>query len=135
MDIELNETSQPLDQSHFEEENENYYTSDDESDDTHYADSDSENDSTRVPKPRTARQICQFFLTSLEGDFTWPVASFPVYSVTAEKLNKHMMWPLIKALDKVSNSHIKVVYGVCDGGPWNSKFFRTSSKNTMGRTE
>ena len=91
MDIELNETSQPLDQSHFEEENENYYTSDDESDDTHYADSDSENDSTRVPKPKTARQICQFFLTSLEGDFTWPVASFPVYSVTAEKLNKHMI--------------------------------------------
>lgn len=78
MDIELNETSQPLDESHFVEENENYYTSDDESDDTHYADSDSENDSTRVPKPRTARQICQFFLTSLEGDFTWPVASFPV---------------------------------------------------------
>ena len=137
MDIELNETSQPLDQSLFEEENENYYTSDDESDDTHYADSDSENDSTRVPKPKTARQICQFFLTSLEGDFTWPVASFPVYSVTAEKLNKHMIWPLIKALDKVSNSNIKVVYGVCDGGPWNSKFFRTSSKKTpwVGQNE
>jgi len=27
---------------------------------------------------KTARQICQFFLTSREGDFAWPVASFPV---------------------------------------------------------
>ena len=44
---------------------------------------------------KTARQICQFFLTSLEGDFAWPVASFPVYSVTAEKLDKNMLWPLV----------------------------------------
>lgn len=78
MDIELNETSQPLDESHFVEENENCYTSDDESDDIHYADSDSEYDSTTVPVPKTVRQICQFFLTSLEGDFSWPVASFQV---------------------------------------------------------
>ena len=121
----------------FVEENENYYASDDESDDIHYADSDSENDSTTVPKPKAARQIFQFFLISLDGDFSWPVASFPVYSVTAEKLNKHMIWPLIKALDIVSNSNIKVVFGVCDGGPRNSNFFKTSSKkkNTTGKTE
>ena len=121
----------------FVEENENYYASDDESDDIHYADSDSENDSTTVPKPKAARQIFKFFLISLDGDFSWPVASFQVYSVTAEKLNKHMIWPLIKALDKVSNSNIKVVYRVCDGGPWNSKFFRTSSKKTpwVGQNE
>lgn len=37
---------------------------------------------------KKARQICQFFLTSLEGDFVWQVASFPVCSVTAEKFDK-----------------------------------------------
>ena len=57
------------------------------------------------------------FLTSLEGDFAWPVALFPVYSVTAEKLDKNMLWPLVRALDKVSNGNIIIIYGVCDGGP------------------
>ena len=81
---------------------------------------------------RLQAKFFQFFLTSLEGDFTWPIASFPVYSVTAEKLNKHMIWPLIKALDIVSNSNIKVVFEVCDGGPRNSNFFNTSSKKSHG---
>lgn len=76
---------------------------------------------------KKARQICQFFLTSLEGDFAWPVASFPVYSVTAEKLDKNMLWPLVRALDKVSSGKIVITYGVCDGGPWNSKLFNKSS--------
>ena len=74
---------------------------------------------------KTARQICQFFLTSLEGDFAWPVA---VYSVTAEKLDKNMPWPLVRALDKVSNGNIIITYAVCDGGPWNSKFFGKSNR-------
>ena len=39
-----------------------------------------------------------------------------------------MVWPLIKALDKVSDGKIKVVYGVCDGGPWNSKFLISHQK-------
>lgn len=52
---------------------------------------------------KTARQISQFLLNSLEGDFAWPVASFPLYSVTAEKLDKNMPWPLVRALDKVSH--------------------------------
>ena len=123
-DTKFDETNLVDDDSSFPEEDENDNTSDDDSE--KYAsdtDSDSDSNSTGNPKTKVARQICQFFLTSLEGNFTWPVASFPVYSVTAEKLNKHMVWPLVKALDKVSDGKIKVVYGVCDGGPWNSKFF------------
>lgn len=48
-----------------------------------------------------------------------------------------MVWPLLKALDKVSNGEIKVVYGVCDGGPWNSKFFKKTSKTApwVGQNE
>lgn len=112
-----------------DEETEHDNSSEDDcEEETDNTDSDSDRGSLRTPKNKVARQICQFFLTSLEGDFTWPVASFPVYSVTSEKLNKNMVWPLIKALDKVSNGEIKVVYGVCDGGPWNSKFFKKSSK-------
>ena len=41
-----------------------------------------------------------------------------------------MVWPLIKALDGVSNgvSNQGGARWWCDGGPWNSKFFKTSSK-------
>lgn len=129
-DTELDESNLPPDDSNFPEEEENENTSEDDSEDAY--DTDSDSDSTKIPNPKVARQICQFFLTSLEGDFTWPVASFPVYSVTAEKLNKHMVWPLIKALDKVSDGKIKVVYGVCDGGPWNSNFLRSHPKKLHG---
>ena len=81
--------------SNFPEENED--PSDHDSENTSGSDSDSDS------KPKVARQICQFFLTRPEGDFTWSVASFHVYSVTAGKLKKHMVWPLIKALDKISD--------------------------------
>ena len=135
-DNEFDESNLPHDQN-LPEEQENEDNSEEDSENTYDSDSDSDSDSTKISKPKVARQICQFFLTSLEGDFTWPVASFPVYSVTAEKLKKHMVWPLIKALDKVSDGKIKVVYGVCDGGPWNSKFFRKSSKKApwVGQNE
>jgi len=131
-DDEFDESNLPHDLN-FPEEEENEDTSEDDSENTY----DSDSDSTTISKPKVARQICQFFLTSLQGDFTWPVASFPVYSVTAEKLKKHMVWPLIKALDKVSDGKIKVVYGVCDGGPWNLKFFKKSSKKApwVGQNE
>ena len=137
IDTKFDEISLVEDDSNFPEEDENDNTSDDDSE--KYAsdtDSDSDGNSTGNRKTKVARQICQFFLTSLEGNFTWPVGSFPVYSVTAEKLNKHMVWPLVKALDKVSDGKIKVVYGVCDGGPWNSIFFKKSSKKiSMGWSE
>lgn len=80
-------------------------------------------------KTKSARSVCQFFLTSVEGDFSWPVASFPVYSVTAEKLTNNMIWPLIRMLNEVSNGYIKIVYGVCDGGTWNYSFFPKKNNN------
>ncbi len=95
----------------------------DEEDNDYYEETESKQSNMQ----KNARQICQFFLTSLEGDFAWPVASFPVHSVTAEKLDKNMLWPLLRALDKVSGGNIIITYGVCDGGPWNSKFFNKSS--------
>lgn len=79
-------------------------------------------------KTKSARSVCQFFLTSVEGDFSWPVASFPVYSVTVEKLTNNMIWPLIRMLNEVSNGYIKIVYGVCDGGTWNYSFFQKKTK-------
>ena len=65
------------------EEEEDYL----EEEDTYYEDAESRLNS----KKKKARQIICSSFTSLEGDFSWPVASFPVYSVTAEKLDKNML--------------------------------------------
>ena len=87
------------------------------------AETDYEDRKNEKSNRKKARQIYQFFVTILEGDFTWPVAAFPVYSVTAEKVDKNILWPLVRALDKVPCGKIIIAYGVCDGRPWNSKLF------------
>ena len=85
-DDEFHESNLPNDRN-LPEEQENEDKSEEDSENTY----DSDSDSSKISKPKVAHQICQLFLTSLEGDFTWHVASFPVYSVAAEKLKKHMV--------------------------------------------
>ena len=33
---------------------------------------------------KKAKLVCQFFFSSLEGDFSWPVASFPLHKINTE---------------------------------------------------
>ena len=40
-----------------------------------------------------AKMVCQFF-SSAEGDFSWPVASFPIHKLNNEKL-KSLVWKVI----------------------------------------
>jgi len=52
--------------------------------------------------------ICQFFFSSIEDDFSWPVASFPVQQMNSKNL-KVIVWKVIEVLSKkkVKNKHIK----------------------------
>ena len=70
-------------------------------------------------KQLKAKMICQFFFSSIEGDFSWPVASFPVQRMNSKNL-KVIVWKVIEVLSKtkVKNKHIQVLYGVCDGSSY-----------------
>ena len=75
-----------------------------------------------------AKMICQFFFSSIEGDFSWPVASFPVQRMNSKNL-KLIVWKVIEVLSKtmVKNTPIQVLYGVCDGSSYSHAFFRKSN--------
>ena len=78
------------------------------------------------PKP-IAKIILQFFWSSLEGDFTWPVSSFPLHKINAKTLS-HCVWNTVKALSKITfgnnnEKQVQVLYGVCDGATHSSAFF------------
>ena len=51
--------------------------------------SDDEEEEMRADtdEPHMAKIILRFFWSSIEGDFTWPVASFPLH-----KINAKMLW-------------------------------------------
>ena len=74
-----------------------------------------------------AKMVCQFF-SSVEGDFSWPVASFPIHRLNNEKL-KSLVWKVIEVLfkTKIKEKHIQVLYGVCDGSSYSYAFFRKSN--------
>ena len=80
-----------------------------------------------------AKMILQFFWTSLSGDFSWPVASFPISNMNCMKLTE-CVWRVVESLSKLKISsklnRLHTVYGVCDGAPYFSAFFnRAGSKN------
>lgn len=82
----------------------------------------------RSDKQLKAKMICQFFFSSIEGDFSWPVASFPVQRMNSKNL-KLIVWKVIEVLSKtmVKNTPIQVLYGVCDGSSYSHAFFRKSN--------
>ena len=43
--------------------------------------SETEELSNETLPSKKAKLICQFFFSSLEGDFSWPVASFPLHKI------------------------------------------------------
>ena len=106
-------------------------SSDSESDRNSSSSPSSESDSGEYPAINIqlkAKMVCQFFFSSIEGDFSWPVASFPVRQMNSAKL-KVLVWKVIEVLSKttIRDSHIKVLYGVCDGSSYSHAFFRKSN--------
>ncbi len=78
--------------------------------------SSSERNSDSYPKGKNhlkAKMVCQFFFSSVEGDFSCPI---PVRQMNSAKL-KNLVWKVIEVLSKtfVNGQHIQVLYGVCDG--------------------
>ena len=75
----------------------------------------------------TAKIILQFFWSSIEGDFTWPVASFPIHNINSKTLG-NCVWKTISIVSditfgKLSERKVQVLYGVCDGATHSSAFF------------
>jgi len=107
-------------------------SSDSESSESSSSSSSAENDSNEYPKSKNqfrAKMICQFFFSSIEGDFSWPVASFPVRRMKSENL-RELVWKVIEVLSKTTiykNKNIQVLYGVCDGSSYSHAFFRKSN--------
>ena len=63
-----------------------------------------------------ANKIVQFFWTSLEGDLSYPVASFPVKQLTTVKMTM-MVWKVIRRMSEIELStggHVRILYGLCD---------------------
>jgi len=74
-----------------------------------------------------AKIILQLFWSSIEGDFAWPIASFPINKLNA-KTPGNCVWSTISVLGenkfgKNSDKKIQVLYGVCDGATHSSAFF------------
>ena len=80
------------------------------------SDSDSDADgifSNEKPTNRSkkAKLICQFFYSSIEGNFSWPVASFPLQKLDHRALSS-LFWQVCEA---ENGKKIEVIYGVSDG--------------------
>ena len=90
--------------------------------------SDEEEEETSLgPQKPVAKIILQFFWSSIEGDFTWPVASFPLHKINA-KILSHCVWNTVHVLSEINfgknkEKQVQVLYGVCDGATHSSAFF------------
>ena len=72
-----------------------------------------------------ANKIVQFFWSSLEGDLSYPVASFPVKQLTTVKMTT-MVWKVIRQMSEIqlsSGNHVRTLYGLCDGASYSTAFF------------
>lgn len=58
-------------------------------------------DQSNITQCKKAKLICQFFFSSLEGDFTWPVASFPLNRIN-HKILSSMVWKVCESLGSLS---------------------------------
>ena len=82
---------------------------------------------TETSSRPVAKIILQFFWSSIEGDFAWPVASFPVNKLNAKTLG-NCVWSTISVLSELkfgrnNDKKVQVLYGVCDGATHSSAFF------------
>ena len=50
-----------------------------------------------TPSSKKAKLVCQFSFSSLEGDFSWPVASFPVHKIN-HKILSTIVWQVCEAI-------------------------------------
>lgn len=74
---------------------------------------------------KKAKLIFQFFFSSLERDFSWPVASFPLHKINHRVLSS-IVWQVCEAIGGL-NCHngkkIEVLYGTSDGSTYSLAFF------------
>ena len=112
-------------------------TSESSDSDTGPTDSDSDSDgifSNEKPTNRSkkAKLICQFFYSSIEGDFSWPVASFPLQKIDHRALSS-LVWQVFEAIGSLNlenGKKIEVIYGVSDGSTYSHAFFsRAGAQN------
>jgi len=88
---------------------------------------DTDGELTVTSSRPVAKIILQFFWSSIEGDFAWPIASFPINKLNAKTLG-NCVWSTISILSEIkfgknSDKKIQVLYGVCDGATHSSAFF------------
>lgn len=75
-----------------------------------YEDTQETSDLEQNGKSKSAKLICQFFYSSLEGDFSWPVASFPLHRINNKVLSK-LVWQVCEALGNIrldDNNRVQV---------------------------
>ena len=85
---------------------------------------------------KKAKLICQFFYSSKEGDFSWPVASFPLKKLTTKfvlLLYGKYICEAIGSLDLENGKRIEVIYGVADGSTYSHAFFNTAGAQNWVR--
>jgi hypothetical protein len=83
-------------------------------------------------KSNKAKLICQFFFSSMEGDFSWPVATFPLHRINHKVLSK-LVWQVCEALGNLRldiDNRVQVLFGVTDGSTYSHVFFcRAGAQN------
>ena len=85
-----------------------------------------------IPSSTKAKLICQFFYSSIEGDFSWPVASFPLNKIN-HKILSSLVWQVCEAIGSLhleNEKKIEIIYGVSDGSTYSHAFFsRAGAQN------
>ena len=80
---------------------------------------------TEASSSKKAKLVCQFFFSSLEGDFSWPVASYPLHKINHQILSS-LVWQVCEAIGSLrldNGNRIEILYGVCDGSTYSHAFF------------
>ena len=98
-----------MDPDHLENENDDRDNCPESSDsDVASTDSDPESssdtmltDDEQTNPSKKAKLICQFFYSSIEGDFSWPVASFPLHKIN-HKILSSLVWQVCEAIGDLS---------------------------------
>lgn len=81
-----------------------------------------------TPSSKKAKLVCQFFFSSLKGDFSWLVASFPLHKINHQILST-LVWQVCEAIGGLNfddGKKIEVLYGVSDGSTYSHAFFSTA---------
>ena len=132
---DLNMRPEELDDDNGNEEDEDKGESSSESMDSDASsiasDHDSSSETAALPNvnetlpSKKAKLICQFFFSSLEGDFSWPVASFPLHQIN-HKILFSIVWQVCEAIGGLNfenGKKVEVLYGVSDGSTYSHAFF------------